>query len=423
MLGLDFSFLCVALIIGSTFSESSLEHVQVLFRHGDRTPADAYPTDEYQEKDWPQGFGQLTQVGMKQHYQLGKFLQQKYVEDTELLDANYSRYEISIWSTDVDRTLMSAAVDLSGFFPPQGHQVWDKDIPWQPIPVHTMPVAEDFYLSFSANCPTYTQLQEESLNDDDYVALSKKYAGFLKKLNTDSGFNGSITINNIYKVSDPLKIEKLKNLTLPDWTKEDKFWETLDFLSTYAMGQMFDSTAKSRLRGGPLLGQMINNMRDFMNTSQTGHKLKFHMYSAHDVTVTSLLTALQIFNDLQPPYASAVGVELWKNKDTKKSPFSVRIWYRNNTQQVDPYNLILPGCELDCPFDKFVELTKDRTLAEGDIRKACGLVVTDNYWIPTIVGIALGVMIVVFVVIYLITINRKLKAGHKLLEEVIEDPW
>lgn len=81
---------------------------------------------------------------MKQHYQLGKFLQQKYVEDTELLDANYSRYEISIWSTDVDRTLMSAAVDLSGFFPPQGHQVWDKDIPWQPIPVHTMPVAEDF---------------------------------------------------------------------------------------------------------------------------------------------------------------------------------------------------------------------------------------------------------------------------------------
>lgn len=33
-----------------------------LFRHGDRTPADAYPTDEYQEKYWPQGFGQLTQV-------------------------------------------------------------------------------------------------------------------------------------------------------------------------------------------------------------------------------------------------------------------------------------------------------------------------------------------------------------------------
>lgn len=34
------------------------------------------------------------------------------------------------------------------------------------------------------------------------------------------------------------------------------------------------------------------------------------MYSAHDVTVATFLSALKIFNDIQPPYASMVLVEL-----------------------------------------------------------------------------------------------------------------
>lgn len=37
-------------------------HHWQLYRHGDRSPIKAYPTDPYQEKDWPQGFGQLSQV-------------------------------------------------------------------------------------------------------------------------------------------------------------------------------------------------------------------------------------------------------------------------------------------------------------------------------------------------------------------------
>ena len=33
-----------------------------LYRHGDRSPVKAYPTDPYQDSSWPQGFGQLSQV-------------------------------------------------------------------------------------------------------------------------------------------------------------------------------------------------------------------------------------------------------------------------------------------------------------------------------------------------------------------------
>jgi hypothetical protein len=72
---------------------------------------------------------------------------------SELLPETYSREDIYIHSTDVDRTLMSAASNLAGLYPPEGGQKWDKNIDWQPIPIHTVPEIMDeviTYLLFTA---------------------------------------------------------------------------------------------------------------------------------------------------------------------------------------------------------------------------------------------------------------------------------
>lgn len=77
-------------------------------------------------------------------YELGQYLRERYIENTTLLRSAYSRYEIYVRSTDLNRTLMSAQADLAGLYPPTEDQKWNPAIMWQPIPVHTQPVPDDY---------------------------------------------------------------------------------------------------------------------------------------------------------------------------------------------------------------------------------------------------------------------------------------
>ena len=52
-------------------------------------------------------------------------------------------WQIFIRSTDCDRTLMSAEANLAGLYPPEGQQMFNPNISWQPIPVHTVPESEE----------------------------------------------------------------------------------------------------------------------------------------------------------------------------------------------------------------------------------------------------------------------------------------
>ncbi|XP_054846900.1 prostatic acid phosphatase-like [Eublepharis macularius] len=147
-------------------------HIRNIFRHGDRTPFESYPTNLYQESDWPQGYGQLTTLGIQQQYELGQYLRERC---GYFLSIDYKREEIFVLSTDYDRTIMSAQATLAGLYPPTGGQIWNPQILWQPIPVHTVPQSPDYLHSPIPGCPRYDRIQNETIKSKIFQEVLQPY--------------------------------------------------------------------------------------------------------------------------------------------------------------------------------------------------------------------------------------------------------
>ncbi|XP_066514550.1 lysosomal acid phosphatase-like isoform X2 [Hoplias malabaricus] len=344
-------FVFVLGVFGESFAQSQLKLVTVLYRHGDRSPVRAYPTDPYQEDAWPQGFGQLTQEGMRQHFQLGQFLRKRY---SGFLSEPYTRYEIAVRSTDYDRTLMSAEANLAGLYPPNGSQIFHRGLDWQPIPIHTVPQDQEKLLSFPLpNCPRYSLLMNETEKTDFFLNMTRTYGEFLAMVRNKTG-EESTSIDSIWSIHDTLFCEEKHGMTPPDWVTPEVM-NTLQILKNFGFQIMFGTykrEEKSRLQGGLLLDQIIKNI-SAAATLVSGGQLKLIMYSAHDTTIVALQEALHVFNGLQPPYASCHIFELHQYNNS----FAVEMFYHNDSNVAEPYRLTLPGCTQSCPLQDFIRLT------------------------------------------------------------------
>ncbi len=50
----------------------------------------------------------------------------------------YSK-QIYVRATDTNRALESAEAMMAGIYPPSGDQIWNQDLLWQPISIHSQP--------------------------------------------------------------------------------------------------------------------------------------------------------------------------------------------------------------------------------------------------------------------------------------------
>lgn len=103
---------------------------------------------------------------------------------------------------------MSALVNLAGLFPPNSNQQWNKDLHWQPIPIHaTLPPKDDYFVAaVSAPCERFDYLIKPL-----YDKLSEDNDGLFKYL--EKNLNKTIQYLDAFLIYDTLLIESLNNMT------------------------------------------------------------------------------------------------------------------------------------------------------------------------------------------------------------------
>lgn len=123
-------------------------------------------------------------VGKREQYELGKYLQAKY---HHLIGAHYSPEKVYIVSTDEDRNLMSAQCNAAGLFPPSGDEVWNKNLMWQPIPIHTMPLDSDILLNSFVPCPKFDNLFRQRMESPEITSLLENNRPLVEFMQLHSG--------------------------------------------------------------------------------------------------------------------------------------------------------------------------------------------------------------------------------------------
>lgn len=125
-----------------------------------------------------------------------------------ILGDKYSPNKVYILSTDYDRTLMSAQAMLAGLFYPSEEEKWNKDIPWQPIPVHTAPKKFDYILAATRDCPKFNFLEEMFISESAGIkSIFTEHSNLFDLWSTNFGANFTTPIE-CYRLYDTLTIEK-----------------------------------------------------------------------------------------------------------------------------------------------------------------------------------------------------------------------
>lgn len=335
-------FIVLGLCISPTlFAAEKLIFAVDLIRHGDRTPEVIMPNVDYQ---WKMGKGQLTPRGMRQEFDLGTKMRNRYVNETHLLPANYQAGTIYARSTSVQRTLMSAQSFLMGLYPAgTGPSMPDSKEPalpnaFQPIPIFTAPSEHDNVIYKSLSRADYERVMNYVRTTPEWKKkdneLKSKYALWSRL--TGVNIKG---LESLRMLGDTLYIHQLYNAPMPQGMSEDDINSIIE-----ASKFVFVAEEQPEIATVAFNQQLMTSIAKYLEDgSKQSSDLKYVLLSAHDVTVAGALSYMGLtLSSALPPYASDLNFSLY---ESGPNHYTVKVTYNDLPVSIPACGG--PVCELD----------------------------------------------------------------------------
>ena len=269
--------------------------------------------------------GQLTTVGHQQANDLGKMLRHRYVQDLKFLDVSYIEDQVKARTTNFQRTINTLQGVLTGLWP-------DLPLSKTTVPILTSGETDEILYADTKTCPHLGTFLEASkalirsqLRGDSELgrlaARTKKEVKRILNLNEEY-FDRSWAWSDVH---DAMTSMRAHNKTIPQ-ELHDKPWilEAVNKLATrefsaFVAPSIQDEHGKAilRLSMGVLLHTLIENIHEKISEKVKGGKSgpKFFLFSGHDSSVMPVLAALGVEIETWPPYCSNVVIELWERPD------------------------------------------------------------------------------------------------------------
>ncbi|CAF2705962.1 unnamed protein product [Rotaria sp. Silwood2] len=304
--------------------------------------------------------GQLTAVGEKQLFELGRFIRSQLINDSNydqgLLPATYDSKYVYCRSTYMDRTIASARSFLAGLF---SSVKTDNKIqtngPFE-IEVQHFP-DEDLFPNpniypILENCHSVKSLYT-SLNDDH--ELKKARQALINRIGVTEYPHG------IIELYDDIVSRQAHNFPVP----QDILELAKDFEIMSAREYVYRATNIGydlfiRSSCGPILYLIRENfdsiLKNYLEEENNNIKKPYHkffIYSGHDSTLIPLAMAFEIFDMQWPKYASHILIKYFISKINPNETYVVVIF--------DGEPQILPDCQdYYCSYSTFLKNLQNR---------------------------------------------------------------